>query len=109
MAKSLNGSPLMLTLMMVVLLTFPLAHARPRAETQSISEEEWQKALEEVIHLLEIQKNRVAENDSRMADTSGSFPVMATGPNRKKNMSQKRNAELINSLLGLPRIMKVVG
>ena len=36
MAKSLNGSPLMLTLMMVVLLTFPLAHARPRAETQSV-------------------------------------------------------------------------
>merc|ERR1740128_1213066 len=37
------------------------------------------------------------------------FPTPPPESIRKKNPSKKRNTELINSLLGLPRIMKVVG
>ena len=38
MAKSLNGTPMMLILMMVVLLTVPLVQARPRTETQPVTQ-----------------------------------------------------------------------
>lgn len=65
--------------------------------------------LQQVIHLLETQKGRLDEDDSGIADSAGLFPITSMAPDRNKNTSQKRNAELINSLLGLPRIMKVVG
>ena len=110
--------------------------------SHQVSDEEWHKAIEEMIQLLEMKSENLldssflysdsdSDSDSDSISNSNSnldsdsvpvhseqmrnlhmaelFPTPPPESIRKKNPSKKRNAELINSLLGLPRIMKVVG
>lgn len=90
-----------------------------------ISDKELANVLQDMVQLLEMEQERhqvdESSNESPLINIDDNPLVPAAivkdqnhrirqhRPGIIKDASQKRNAELINSLLGLPRIMKVVG
>ena len=78
---------------------------------KKVSNPEMEKWLEEFSEYLRQQEsNNYAEPDASGRSRFRGWPQWSAYKNQQRKMQyNKRNSELINSMLGLPRIMKVSG